>query len=227
MRLAIFSDVHGNLEAFDRFQQSVSLDEIDRFVCLGDLTGYIPNPLGVSHVIESLPEDTIYLRGNHEQMVLDGSWSQQRDTLALRECSEMLNNSHWLDVIKAWPMAYTLECEAGHLLFVHGTPESPTHGYLTDEFLRKCGPLSYQFVFAGNTHRPLSRKIASTTFINVGSVGLPRDHGSIGSYGIIDLRTGKVHIRRFDIGRSIDREARRYGAHSSVADLCDRGLLGR
>ncbi|MEE8219891.1 MAG: metallophosphoesterase family protein, partial [bacterium] len=46
MRIAILSDIHGNLEALEAVLEHLSGESVDRVVCLGDLVGYgaDPNP---------------------------------------------------------------------------------------------------------------------------------------------------------------------------------------
>ncbi|MDD5746729.1 MAG: metallophosphoesterase family protein, partial [Candidatus Omnitrophica bacterium] len=44
MRYGIFSDIHGNLEAFQAVLAAGRLDSIDKFFCLGDIVGYGADP---------------------------------------------------------------------------------------------------------------------------------------------------------------------------------------
>ena len=44
MRLVIFSDVHGNLEALEAVLQRCESENIDRVICLGDVVGYGADP---------------------------------------------------------------------------------------------------------------------------------------------------------------------------------------
>ena len=54
-------------------------------------------------------------------------------------------------------------------------------------------------MFMGNTHRPFIRKAGSSTYVNVGSIGLPRDDGRYASFCIFEPEQGTVEIHRFSI----------------------------
>jgi predicted phosphodiesterase len=55
------------------------------------------------------------------------------------------------------------------------------------------------FLFIGQTHRPWIRKNLHTTVVNVGSIGLPRDHGSRPSYAVLDTITRQAEIIRLTV----------------------------
>ncbi|MGH9275271.1 MAG: metallophosphoesterase family protein, partial [Acidimicrobiales bacterium] len=61
------------------------------------------------------------------------------------------------------------------------------------------GPDEARFVFTGQTHRPFVRRSDPTTYVNVGSCGLPRDCGHLGAACVFDAVSGEVEILRFDI----------------------------
>lgn len=221
-RIAVFSDIHGNLTAFWRFLKSAEIDSVDSFICLGDLIGYIPHPSALDAVLNSLPSDTVYLLGNHEHMVLNQDWRDDDSILLHRKCYQLLMDSQLLDTVKQWPQSHLINGKFGSALFVHGTPANPTFGRLTEESAPSISPSEHTFVFAGNTHRPFSLILSSTVFTNVGSVGLPRDIGCIGSYALFDLDEGIVNLRRFDIGMSIQDECTSHGGHNVVSELSFR-----
>ena len=68
MRLAIFSDVHGNLPALELFVADTER-VVDGYVCLGDVVNYGPWSDECVELVCSLP-NIIYLEGNHERMFL-------------------------------------------------------------------------------------------------------------------------------------------------------------
>ncbi|MEA3230998.1 MAG: metallophosphoesterase family protein, partial [Thermodesulfobacteriota bacterium] len=65
MRLAIFADIHGNLEALEAFVAHADKQRIDRYMCLGDIVGYGANPNECIDIVRSLPKINIVL-GNHD-----------------------------------------------------------------------------------------------------------------------------------------------------------------
>src|SRR5579863_1009483 len=64
VRFLIISDIHSNLEAFEKCMQ-VAKDRYDDVVCLGDLVGYGPDPNAIVDALKELASVTI--RGNHDK----------------------------------------------------------------------------------------------------------------------------------------------------------------
>ncbi|HEV2368352.1 MAG TPA: metallophosphoesterase family protein, partial [Acidimicrobiales bacterium] len=99
-----------------------------------------------------------------------------------------------------WPIIREIEFPAGKVLLLHGSPPDPQFGYVyPDTDLEQFGVMSYAAVFLGNTHRPFIRVQGDTTWINVGSCGLPRDDGRYGAAALFDIESGQASIVRFDI----------------------------
>jgi predicted phosphodiesterase len=59
MRLAIFSDVHANLEALSAVVEAYRNERIDHFYCLGDVVGYGANPNECANIVREVAEITI------------------------------------------------------------------------------------------------------------------------------------------------------------------------
>lgn len=70
MKLAIFSDIHGNLPALQSVLEELK-NEVDGYICLGDVVGYGPWANECVDIITNLP-NTIYIEGNHERYFLSG-----------------------------------------------------------------------------------------------------------------------------------------------------------
>lgn len=67
MRIAVFSDVHGNLPALELMLKDAM--NIDEYICLGDVVNYGPWSNECVQLISSLPNATT-IRGNHEEYFL-------------------------------------------------------------------------------------------------------------------------------------------------------------
>jgi predicted phosphodiesterase len=68
MKVAVFSDVHGNLIALERFIQATQ-DVVDTYLCLGDVVNYGPWNDECLDIVSHLPGIT-FLEGNHERLFL-------------------------------------------------------------------------------------------------------------------------------------------------------------
>ena len=66
MRYAVFSDVHANLPALERFVDQTRA-EVDAYICLGDVVNYGPWNDECLDLVISLP-GIVYIEGNHERL---------------------------------------------------------------------------------------------------------------------------------------------------------------
>jgi hypothetical protein len=80
-----------------------------------------------------------------------------------------------------------------------------------DADLRPLERLGTGAVFLGQTHRPFIGRSGETLVVNVGSCGLPRDCGDLGSACVFDDLTGVARIIRFDIREATRAALRRCG----------------
>ena len=46
MKVAVLADIHANLEALEAVLIAAENERVDRVVCLGDVVGYGPDPIG-------------------------------------------------------------------------------------------------------------------------------------------------------------------------------------
>ena len=65
MRIALFSDIHANLEALDAVLADAADQGCDSYICLGDIVGYNADPVACVERIRSLVCPVI--KGNHDQ----------------------------------------------------------------------------------------------------------------------------------------------------------------
>ncbi len=121
MRYAIFSDVHGNLEALESALRFFENQPIDRYVFLGDAVGYGASPNEVCDLIRPLVAHTVL--GNHDaavagRMPFDEYFEAAKQSL--NWCTERLSseNMEWLR-----SMPYTDEDET--FAYCHGSPGDP------------------------------------------------------------------------------------------------------
>ena len=203
MKIGLLSDAHGNVEAFEVGLVVLRKAGAEQIYFLGDAVGYLPGASVVESIVkEALPA----IQGNHEAMMLDGGVPAERDELYRL-------NETWRDMrpnlrsaISEWPTQRTVETPGGPLTLIHGSPADVTYGYVyPDTELASFNVPSGTAVFMGNTHRPFVRECRGAMFVNVGSCGLPRDIGRLGSACLYDAAVGQAEIIRFDISRATER----------------------
>ena len=75
---------------------------------------------------------------------------------------------------------------------IHGSPEDPLNGRIyPDTPINKKDFTPFDYVFSGHTHHAVLRKVDNTFYVNVGSIGQPRD-SAFGSVVIFDSHMDSV-----------------------------------
>lgn len=212
MRIAILSDIHGNLIALDAVMTDVERQSPDQIWCGGDL-GW-GGPWASECIARVREAGWPTVKGNTDIWITGDP--QAVDSPEDREELQAMAAQH--NVSKddaAWLLNLPLgHAGAGSVLLVHGTPrspfEAPTPAAPTGEF----EPYRDQakVVIFGHVHQAYTRRLADGTLvINAGSVGAPLD-GPSACYLILDLDGADVSIRhrRVDFDRrAVLAEARR------------------
>lgn len=123
MKIAVISDIHGNIYALMRALEDIEDQKVDTIICLGDLVGYGPHPNEVIAMIKR--KNIICLKGNYDASVVDESYTFIREnninSFSLPWTVEELRaaNKFYLNSL---PTSITLEFEGKKILFVHGSP---------------------------------------------------------------------------------------------------------
>jgi predicted phosphodiesterase len=180
MRIAVLSDIHGNLWALEAALADAKQQDVDVIVNAGDILSGPLEPAGTADLLMSLGLPTI--AGNHERQLLacagrPGGASDQhafeRTTAAQRD----------------WLRGLPSTLELGSDVFVcHGTPASDCTYFLeetdvaapagiraaTQETVeRHAAGLAHSLIVCGHSHMPRVRAIsAGRLVVNPGSVGL-------------------------------------------------------
>lgn len=205
MRLAIFSDVHSNLPALLAVLADIAAAGVDDRYVLGDLIGYAPWP---NEVLELLArEDIPIVMGNYD----DGT-GFDRD-----ECGCAYNNpveKELGDESFAWTKAHTNEPNKAYLrglnsqirfeqngrrfLLVHGSPRRMNEYLFEDKpdstFARIATGADADVIVCGHTHKPSTKQIGDTLFINVGSAGEPKDGDPRACWALIETAPDGVSV---------------------------------
>ena len=218
MRIALFSDIHANLFAFQAMLADMDSLKPDAVYCLGDLVGYHIHP---NEVIDEIRKRCIAtLKGNHDEKVegivttLD-SLNEQGKKYAYH-----LINQNNRDYLGALPAHIKLEFKPNgqkiNLVFAHGSTRSIDEYVLidTDEeyVLGMMEEAGADLLFIGHSHKPYHRRVKAANgafkhIVNLGSVGKPKDGDPRGCYVMLTLDKDtsiltedniKVEFRRVD-----------------------------
>ncbi len=206
MRLAVLSDVHGNLAALEAVLRDMAARGVDGAVHLGDLVGWGADARAVVERVHA--EGVPGVAGNWDLAVLcpdpDEAWTRFLAGVApeaarpvLGRTREELGESH-RECLRGFPAQMRIQEGALSLLLAHGSPDSPTEGLSEQtpearlrELLDRTG---VDILLVGHTHRPLARKVGGGLLLNPGSVGRPADGDPRASYLVLDTE-GELTIQ--------------------------------
>jgi len=211
MRYAIISDIHSNLEAFEAVLADADDNKCTDFVCLGDVVGYNANPHDCVDRVREM--ECPIVKGNHDEQA--SLIESSRDFNEMAEAAIQWTRDHLTGEDKNWLRDLKLQRQVQDFTIVHATLDTPGQwGYVFNN-LDAAASFTYQHTtvcFFGHTHVPVAfvrdegvqrQQIdklridpGKKYFINVGSVGQPRDGDWRAAYCIYDVESNVVEQRR-------------------------------
>jgi protein phosphatase len=187
-RVALISDIHGNMTALTAVLADIEARRITRIICLGDLVGKGPSSHTVVDVIAERCETVI--RGNWDDFIANPS-----ERPAFRWYQEQLGRDR-LDYVTSLPLCLDIMVSGRLVRLFHASQES-----VHVRVLMSAGEERHLEMFAstdltgvgpepdvvgyGDIHRAYNMSYKHRMLFNVGSVGNPLD-GTMASYGIIE-----------------------------------------
>jgi len=182
VRIALFSDVHGNGVAFRAMLADLTTQDVDRIVCLGDHAQGGPQPAECLELLRELDCPAVMGNSDHFLLTLDPGAEAVTDAQienakwSLSQLSDDLLTFH-----RSFQPSAELDLGAGRaLLAFHATPRSRDEiagPWMDEEAFRAPFEGLDAAVFAGgHTHQQWARRLGDAYYVNPGSVGLPVDH---------------------------------------------------
>ena len=213
MRIALLSDIHGNLDALVASLNSIRKSECEMLIVSGDIVGYYFEP---NEVLDALSEFNYqFISGNHEAMLGNliedpeiSSSIRQKYGKALEIALEKLSQEQ-IDFLTKAPITKSLHIEGRLFNISHGSPWSvddyfypDTERELWDRFLE----LPEEVFVLGNTHHQLLKRHQGKIIINPGSVGQSRSDPGYSQWVEIDTLNMDFTFKsvQYDTKRLID-----------------------
>jgi putative phosphoesterase len=198
MLLGLISDIHGNVEAFQR--AIAELDPVaDEILVAGDAMYEYRFSNDVVELIQGL--NARYIVGNHEMNLLSPGGARARSAPDVRQ--------HNLEFLATVPTRMEVSVGGKRLLMVHGSPWYPYGDYLyaSSRELKRCSELDVDILVLGHTHVPMVERFGGTLVVNPGSIGEGRgpDPERSVSYAVLDTDSEEVEIVRFPNPRTAGR----------------------
>lgn len=196
MKIAVISDIHGNLPALEAVLDD--LPSAADILCLGDIVGYNPWPEECVNLVRKRCDHVV--QGNHDREINNPEYYSQNSMaeagLEFPDEQVSQDNRKWLESLPAQK-----EILDGDFLISHSHPGMldayvfPSEYPVMDRFLMDK---PWQFLAMGHTHVPGSEFVEDCLVFNPGSIGQPRDSDKRASYAILDTDNVEVEIIRVE-----------------------------
>jgi predicted phosphodiesterase len=219
MRFGIFGDIHSNLEALEAVLEDMQAQAVTHTVCIGDIVGYNANPRECLEIVRALGCPIV--KGNHDEEASEGREVEHFNDMALSAIR--YTRSQLTKEQREFLRALPLQRPVNSFTVVHATLDQPNRWGYVFSCLEAESSFQYQktnICFFGHTHVPhvfirdtkvhefFYKKIdiqpEKKYFVNVGSVGQPRDGDWRSAYVIYDSGANTIELRRlpYDLAKA-------------------------
>ncbi len=181
MRLAIISDIHGNLTALEAALADIRAERPDQIIFLGDIADRGPQPHEVVQCVQALNCPAVM--GNTDDLLIHPpsaiELNQQTEVPfwgMVQWCRAQLSDDD-LAFMRSFQATLTIPLDAGRtLLCYHGSPRSHMDRIWAstpdDDLKEMLGQTTAPIMIGGHTHLPLFRRLHEQIILNPGSIGL-------------------------------------------------------
>lgn len=234
MKIAVFGDVHANLDALDAVFQHAADQGVLAYWCTGDLTGFGPQPDEVVRRIRGMK--AVSVLGDFDRKVL--KFEQKKEKWRSSKRPEYFLALQWAlenltEVSKEYllDLPHTIAFGIGdhRILLGHGSPDS-----IKDEISLNSGEKRLKqyssksgadVILTGKTHQPFCRRVKGVYFINPGNVSNPQD-GNLGAqYAILKIDPGSLQKdRKKRLELEVVPHQVEYDYQTTVEKIRSRGL---
>lgn len=245
MKYLIFSDIHSNLEAFEKMLSLKKVQEVDKFLFLGDLVGYGADPDKTIELYNQL-ENKYAIRGNHDKVISELESSSLFNPVAAF-------SAEWSKLhIKPENLKTLVELPKGprvvdrFITICHGsTFDEDYYVFSMFEAVESLKFMRTSIGFFGHTHFPIiyllrNEKIDVVSLskntrikldpntrylINPGSIGQPRDKDPNPSFIIFDSTKKEIQFMRFSYNiKKTQKKIRDAGLPEILASRLESGI---
>lgn len=243
MKIAVFGDIHGNIDALTALLQTLDNIGVDHMVCTGDIVGYGACPGECIQLLREMGVRSV--RGNHDECTVQ---TTRLDVRIRAEAKEVIlwNRKHLSREQLAWLSELPYQIREDGYAVVHASNAYMPHWpYILNErsaihhFLFRQDRLSFNghsHVPVYINHRPGKRPRLDLLhnvilprgrdiLVGVGAVGQPRDADPRACAVIYDADVGSIRVLRvrYDVGAA----QRRILRAGLPRELADRLALGQ
>ena len=217
--MALFSDVHGNSWALRAVLAEIERRGIVRRYCLGDLVGYGADPNGVVGLVRDsgIPS----LLGNYDEGVGwekggCGCFYPDQEAKQVGEASYSFTVATVTSENKAWlrdlPRELHVTLGENRVHLVHGSPRRINEYLLRDRdertYIRLAASETDDILAFGHTHQLWQGRFGHVLFVNVGTVGRPKDGDSRAGFAVLAVSGTDVSVEWVRVEYDVEEAAR-------------------
>lgn len=222
MRIAVFSDVHGNRHALDAVRRELRAARPDAVLVAGDLVLNGPDPVAAVEGLRELEsEGALIVQGNTDIAVADfdyaAAFPQYTDGIPepMRAAAEWAHeqlDDEALDWLRRLPAERRLWAGETLVLVSHASPGSQTAGFDpsldASVTLERLSRTDARVICVGHTHLPEVRDFGWKLIVNDGSAGYVFDGDPTASWALVDVAeaagedaevTAEIRRTEFDV----------------------------
>jgi putative phosphoesterase len=218
MKIAIFGDIHGNIEALKAAYEAAQAAGTGKIYHLGDLGGYSPF---VNEVVDFIREYNIEgVQGNYDETVAhDREHCGCKAEDPIQE--EMANRSFaWTkehsssktkEYLGKLPVEVTFSIHDRKIALFHATPRKNNLYWFEDRpekfFQEMAEKVDADILVYGHTHKPYRKDFENKIFINAGSVGKPKDGDPRSCLTLLEITPERVNVEFLRISYDVEKAA--------------------
>ena len=245
MLTAIFTDIHGNREAFEACLAHAQQRRIGGYTFLGDYVGYGADPGFVIDTVQNfVAHGAVALLGNHDSAVSGTTENMNSAAARAIAWTRTQLSDEQIKFLRERPLTHAM----GDLFCVHASAANPhVWSYITDAepALRSFAATSARVTLCGHTHVPLMFRLSASgrlatfepeagaaipcdgdrSLAVIGAVGQPRDHDPRAGYAIYDTEARTLTYQR--VPYDISTAAKKIRAAGLPPMLAERLAFGQ
>lgn len=217
MRLALLSDIHGNITALEKILNELNkYDDLEGIVIAGDSIGDGPKS---SEVLERLRKfKTWIIKGNREEDIIDYQMGRKKEWDYLKQFASMkwtFNSLKEEQLVFIKELANQIVIDipgTSKIRVVHGSPRDVYEHLFPDKLIERLDyatrMIDEEYLVCGHSHRHWIKLHNDKLIINPGSVGQSFNKHISTEYSILEWKDSRWkhshHYAKYDIEKAID-----------------------
>lgn len=233
MKIAVISDIHGNLQALEAILENIKKENCEKIFCLGDLAMAGPQPNETINKIKELVDCGNFelIQGNTDEYLSKNSEEMSQIIAKANpimasayDADRKVITKENIEFLKNLPSQKNIEINGVKILLVHGSPRANNENIFPEMHVEKIEEMiagvDADLIFCGHTHQPCGYQTnTKKTVVNVGSVGRPLNEEPKACYLLLEILENTVEFY-------VEHKLIRYDKEKAAEILKNRGFAG-